>query len=65
MERITPQELQQEREAGNVFILDVRSPTAFQKAAEHIPGDVRFSPDELENWYTEVPKDRHVVTYCT
>jgi|HigsolmetaAR202D_1030399.scaffolds.fasta_scaffold81779_1 rhodanese-related sulfurtransferase len=65
MQRINPQELQREREAGGVLILDVRSSSAFEQATEHIPGDMRRDPDQLEQWYRELPREQHVVAYCT
>jgi rhodanese-related sulfurtransferase len=65
MNRIDPQDLNREMQSGNVFVLDVRSAEAYDQASEHIPGDVRFSPDAMEQWYRQVPQDRHVVAYCT
>jgi rhodanese-related sulfurtransferase len=65
MKRITPQELQRELETGDALVLDVRSASAFGEATEHIPGDVRRNPDDLEQWADQLPKGRHVVAYCT
>lgn len=65
MKRITPQELHREWKAGDALILDVRSVSAFAQATEHIPGDVRHNPDELEQWHDQLPHGRHLVAYCT
>jgi hypothetical protein len=63
MQRIEPRELHERMQKGTAYVLDVRSEKAFGEATEHIPGDVRHSPDHLEGW--RVPGDRTIVTYCT
>ena len=65
MRRIEPRELNDEVQRGAAHVLDVRSEKAFGQATEHTPGDVRRSPDDLEQWWNQVPKDRHIVAYCT
>ncbi len=65
MQRIEPRELNEELQRGGVCVLDVRSESAFAQANEHIPGDTRHSPDQLEQWWSQVPRDCHVVTFCT
>jgi rhodanese-related sulfurtransferase len=65
MRRIKPQELSEEMQSGDAFVLDLRSEQAYRQATERIPDDVRYVPDTVERWYAELPKDRHIVTYCT
>jgi len=65
MRRITPQELHDEWRTGEALVLDVRSATAFAEATEHIPGDVRYDPDDLEEWTGGLPTAMHIVAYCT
>jgi len=65
MRRIEPQELNEERRRGGVSVLDVRSEPAFAAATEHLPGDVRYSPDRVDQWWSDLPRAQHLVTYCT
>ena len=65
MKRIEPRELNEERQSGSVIVLDLRSEKAFATATEHIPGDVRHSPADVEEWASGLPRDRHFVAYCT
>jgi rhodanese-related sulfurtransferase len=65
MKRIEPRELNAERQRGGVMVLDLRSEKAFASATEHIPGDVRYSPADLEAWGSGLPRDQHLVAYCT
>jgi rhodanese-related sulfurtransferase len=46
------------------LLLDVRREPAF-KAAEHVvAGAIRRSPERVEQWRDQVPRDRPVVVYC-
>ena len=49
-------------EAGQDFLLDVRTPPEY--AAGHIPGAANVPVDELRDRLAEVPKGRPVVAYC-
>jgi rhodanese-related sulfurtransferase len=65
MQRIEPHELNDELRSGEVMVLDLRSEKAYEQADEHITGDRRYSPDRVEQWWNRLPKDRHIVAYCT
>ena len=47
---------------GEVFLLDVRSPTEY--TGGHIPGATNISIDELRDRLSELPKDREILAYC-
>ncbi len=65
MNRIEPSEVHAEMQRGAACILDLRSPDAYRQVTEHIPGDLRHEPDQVSRWADQLPKDRHVVAYCT
>lgn len=43
-------------------LLDTRGREAF--ASGHIPGALCFSPEDMENVASQLPRDKEVVTYC-
>ncbi|RDI94563.1 rhodanese-like domain-containing protein [Meiothermus sp. QL-1] len=45
-----------------VFIIDVRTPQEF--AQGHVQGAVNWPLQEIERWWSKVPKDREVYIYC-
>lgn len=47
---------------GEVFLLDVRSPTEY--AGGHIPGATNISVDVLRSQLGGLPKDREILVYC-
>lgn len=47
---------------ANYFLLDVRTPAEYEEG--HLPGSVNIPIDELEARFTELPKDRHIITIC-
>ncbi len=49
-------------EAGQCFILDVRTPGEY--ALGNLKGAVNIPVDELRNRLAEIPKDRRVLVYC-
>jgi membrane protein DedA with SNARE-associated domain len=65
MARVTPDELKQKLEAGeNILIIDVRHALDFEADPYIIPGAVRMSLDQAEN-YPALSIDRETVVYCT
>jgi NhaP-type Na+/H+ or K+/H+ antiporter len=64
--RISPQELAA-RLAGPrpPVVLDVRSRSAYDSNPIQIPGSVRVTPDQVEEWAAGQPPNQTVVTYCT
>lgn len=65
MKRMAPQDVHADWKAGRILVLDVRTPSAFAQATEHIPGDLRRDPDQLAEWSRQLPRDRPIVAYCT
>jgi NADPH-dependent 2,4-dienoyl-CoA reductase/sulfur reductase-like enzyme/rhodanese-related sulfurtransferase len=49
-------------EGRDSFLLDVREPLEFK--ADHIPGAVNISLNELRPRMSELPRDREICTYC-
>lgn len=66
VKRITPQELASMLEGQSPpVVLDVRSRSSYNHAADQIPGSVRVLPDYVLEWTAGRPKDQPVVAYCT
>jgi membrane protein DedA with SNARE-associated domain len=64
--RITPEELWQRlKQPGPLVVLDLRHQLEFAGDPRTIPGALRMSPEELEQRYSEIPRDREVVLYCS
>jgi uncharacterized protein YdaL len=58
--RVTLEEFKKLRDAGKVYVLDVRYQIDKKiKGATHIP------LDQLEARLAELPRDREIVTYCS
>ena len=59
-DRITVEEFKRLRDAGKVYVLDVRYSIETKiKGATHVP------LDQLESRLSELPRDREIVTYCS
>jgi membrane protein DedA with SNARE-associated domain len=66
IERITPEELMQQIQAGELStIVDLRHPLDFLPDPRTLPNAIRILPDELDQKSQELPRDREVVLYCT
>jgi membrane protein DedA with SNARE-associated domain len=64
--RITPEELLQRLERKEpLVVLDLRHQLEFIGDPHMIPGALRMSPEELDQRYSEIPRDRDVVLYCS
>ena len=64
--RISPVELKQQMDAGEeVFIVDLRHETEFQNEPQMIPGARRLMMEDIEQRAADIPRDRHIVLYCT
>jgi membrane protein DedA with SNARE-associated domain/rhodanese-related sulfurtransferase len=62
--RISVQELRRLIDDGNPpAIVDVRTTRSF--AAQHIPGALRMTIDEVDAQLANLPRDREIVLYCT
>jgi GAF domain-containing protein len=48
-----------------VTVLDVRQPTTAEGYRERLPGAVVMEPDTVVDRWSELPKEKDVVAYCT
>jgi rhodanese-related sulfurtransferase len=65
MARITPEELKQRMDAGElVLIVDLRRRIEVDADPYAIPTALRLAADELEHRHQEIPRDQEVVLYC-
>lgn len=62
MEALTPDELEERIERGDVLVLDVRPEEEFE--AGHIPGARSIPVDRLEEHLDALPDDKEIVAYC-
>jgi rhodanese-related sulfurtransferase len=64
--RITASEIKRRLDQGEpVFIIDTRSPAAWEASGIKIPGAHRIHYSEMEKHLGEIPRDRLIITYCT
>lgn len=64
MERIEPETLRSWLADPEVYILDVRTPRAWESSQVMIPQAHRFNPRQpLETWVRNVPQDKKIVAY--
>jgi hypothetical protein len=57
------EQLKEKVDAGaDVVIVDVRSKEEF--AEGHIPGAVSIPWEEIKDRYSEIPRDKEIITYC-
>lgn len=61
--RVTPDQLKQMVDAGNVTIIDVRDAASY--TASHIPGSLQIPLSRIEGEISYLPKGKPIVTYCT
>jgi len=62
--RLTPQEVKSLLETGEqIVFVDTRSRAAYEQ--DHIPGALSIPLDDVETRYSELPKDKQIVLYCT
>lgn len=64
--RIDPEDLKTLLDAGeDILIVDLRDQLDFDANPHSIPTALRISPDDLEERYEELPRDRDLILYCT
>jgi len=62
--RVSPEQLKEKLDAGaDIVIVDVRGKEDFDEG--HIPGAVSIPWEEMEARYTELPRGKEVITYCS
>lgn len=60
---ISLEQLKEKLDAGaDIVIVDVRRKEDFDEG--HIPGAVSIPWEEIEARYTELPRDKEIITYC-
>lgn len=59
---VTPQEFLKAVETGSAVIVDVRTPSEFQKG--HFKGAINISVDDMATKYTILPKDKPIYLHC-
>ena len=52
-------------DAGEALILDVVASHVWPSMTRTIQGSVRISPDEIGNRFSELPRDKAIIAYCT
>jgi membrane protein DedA with SNARE-associated domain/rhodanese-related sulfurtransferase len=63
--RLEPEELKRQLDAGEeLFIIDLRHPTALDPDPFTLPGARLFSPGALAERHREIPRDRDIVLFC-
>jgi hypothetical protein len=61
--RVSLEQLKEKLDAGaDIVIVDVRSKEDFDEG--HIIGAVSIPWEEIEDHYTELPRDKEIITYC-
>lgn len=64
--RITAQELKAKIDKGDALVVvDVRTGKDYADSRIKIKGAVRIPIVQLEERYTELPKDKEIIFYCT
>jgi membrane protein DedA with SNARE-associated domain len=64
--RIAPEELKRKLDAGeNVAVVDLRHSMDFESNPTTIPGAVFLPSEEFEKRYSEIPRDRELILFCT
>ncbi len=61
---ITVAELSSISDDENTTVIDVRLMEDFEAEPVLIPGANYMNPEEIEQWYSEIPKDTKVIVYC-
>ena len=52
-------------DADEVVILDVVASHVWPSMTRIIPGSIRIPPEEIGKRYSELPRDKRIIAYCT
>ncbi len=52
-------------DAGEAVILDVIASHVWPSMTRIIPGSMRIPPEEVEERFAELPRDKAIIAYCT
>ena len=61
--RISLDDAKKSFDAGNALFIDTRAESSFNE--EHIKGAINIPSNAFETRYTEVPKDKKIIAYCS
>jgi hypothetical protein len=62
---MTPAEAKEMVDRGEAIVLDVVAPHVWPSMRRAIKGAVRIAPNEIGRRYTELPRERAILAYCT
>lgn len=63
--RISVEEAKRLYDEGDVTVLDLVDSGTFEKIPYKVKNAIRIAPEDFKEEYTKLPKDRHVLAYCT
>lgn len=63
--RMSLEEAKERYDEGDVTVLDVVDPGAYEELSYQIEGAVRIDPRQIDEEHERLPKARTVLTYCT
>lgn len=61
--RITLDDAKKAFDAGEAFFVDTRGEAQFKES--HIKGAINIPAEAFETRYTEMPKDKKIIAYCS
>ncbi len=61
--RISPEDAKKAFDAGDTIFVDTRAASAYN--AEHIKGAMNIPAEAFQTRYTEVPKNKRIIAYCS
>ena len=61
--RISLADAKKDFDAGNVVFVDTRAEASYR--TEHIKGAINVPSQDIQTRYTEVPKDKKIIAYCS
>ena len=62
---MSAEELKKNLNAENISILDARSERGWSNSEVKIPGAIRATWDNFDEWSVSLPKDNKLVFYCS
>ena len=61
--RISLEDAKKDFDSGKAIFVDTRAEAAFN--VEHIKGAINIPAEDFKTRYTEVPKDKKIIAYCS
>ena len=63
--RIAPSEAKALADSDKAIILDVVASQIWPAMARTIQGSIRILPEEIQDRFGELPRDKTIITFCT